>query len=231
MKGILELKNSGSVKDVDVKSRIVTGYLSAFDNIDHDNDIIVKGAFTKSINERFNNIFFLYQHNWEKPLGKFNKLVEDEKGLYFEAEIVETSYGIDQLKLYESGLVNEHSIGFQTIKSDTATSGTRTIKEVKLYEGSAVTLGANSQTPFTGFKSQFKDANDTISRIIKLMKNGNLTDDTFDQLEIALKYFQLQTIEQSRTENTQTINEPSADTQLKGFEPLINTISNLKLNI
>ncbi|MCT4024370.1 HK97 family phage prohead protease [Elizabethkingia anophelis] len=231
MKGILELKNSGSVKDVDVKSRIVTGYLSAFDNIDHDNDIIVKGAFTKSINERFNNIFFLYQHNWEKPLGKFNKLVEDEKGLYFEAEIVETSYGIDQLKLYESGLVNEHSIGFQTIKSDTATSGTRTIKEVKLYEGSAVTLGANSHTPFTGFKSQFKDANDTISRIIKLMKNGNLTDDTFDQLEIALKYFQLQTIEQSRTENTQTINEPSADTQLKGFEPLIDTISNLKFNI
>ena len=127
MNGILELKNNGSVKDVDVSNRKVTGYLSAFDNVDYDNDIIVKGAFQKSIKERFNNIFFLYQHNWEKPLGKFTSLVEDEKGLYFEAEIVQTSYGIDQLKLYESGLVKEHSIGFQTIKSDRESSGLRTI--------------------------------------------------------------------------------------------------------
>lgn len=227
MKGILELKNTGSVSDVDVKSRIVSGYLSSFDNIDSDNDIIVKGAFQKSINERFNSIFFLYQHDWSKPLGKFKTLQEDQKGLYFEAEIVETSYGVDQLKLYESGLVNEHSIGFQTIKSDTAASGTRTIKEVKLYEGSAVTLGANSNTPFTGFKSQTQQK-DAISKIVTLMKNGNLTDDTFIQLELALKMLQSEAYELGKTENTQSENEPSVDTQIKAYEPLINTINNFK---
>lgn len=227
MKGILELKNAGGVVDVDAKSRIVTGYLSSFGNVDSDNDIIVKGAFTKSINERFNNIFFLYQHNWEKPLGKFSKLIEDEKGLYFEAEIVETSYGVDQLKLYESGLVNEHSIGFQTIKADKSSDGTRTIKEVKLYEGSSVTLGANSSTPFLGFKSELKDQNDTINKIVGLMKNGNLTDDTFFQLEIALKQLQLQSYELGK--NTQTSQEPSADTHEKSFEPLLNIMSNFKI--
>ncbi|WP_288435354.1 HK97 family phage prohead protease [uncultured Chryseobacterium sp.] len=229
MKGILELKNTGSVSDVDVKSRIVSGYLSSFDNIDSDNDIIVKGAFQKSINERFSSIFFLYQHDWSKPLGKFKTLQEDQKGLYFEAEIVETSYGVDQLKLYESGLVNEHSIGFQTIKSDTATSGTRTIKEVKLYEGSAVTLGANSQTPFTGFKSQTQQK-DAISKIVTLMKNGNLTDDTFIQLELALKMLQSEAYELGKTENTQSKNEPSADTQMKAYEPLLNTLTSFKIN-
>lgn len=228
MKGILELKNTGSVKDVDSKSRIVTGYLSAFGNIDSDNDIIVRGAFQKSINERFNSIFFLYQHDWSKPLGKFNKLEEDEKGLYFEASIVETSYGLDQLKLYESGLVAEHSIGFQVIKDEwDRNTEIRTLKELKLYEGSAVTLGANSNTPFTGFKSQTQQK-DAISKIVTLMKSGNLTDDTFIQLELALKMLQSEAYELGKTENTQSQNEPSADTQMKAYEPLINTINNFK---
>lgn len=228
MNGILELKNNGSVKDVDVSQRKVSGYLSAFDNVDSDNDIIVKGAFSKSITERKNKIFFLQQHDWSRPLGKFTTLVEDEKGLYFEAEIVQTSYGIDQLKLYESGLVNEHSIGFQTIKADKAASGVRTIKEVKLYEGSAVTLGANSNTPFTGFKSELKNQTDTINKIVMLMKNGDLTDETFTQLEIALKMLQFEAYEIGK--NTQK-SEPSEDTHQKNFEPLINTIQNLTFKI
>lgn len=228
MEKILELKSTGSVKDVDVGSRKVTGYLSSFGNIDSDNDIIVKGAFSKSIAERRDKIFFLQQHDWSKPLGKFSLLQEDEKGLYFEADIVETSFGLDQIKLYESGLVAEHSIGFQTIKWDyDANSNIRTIKEVKLYEGSAVTLGANSSTPFTGFKSDLKKQNDTINKIVMLMKNGNLTDETFIQLEIALKMLQLEAYELGR-ENTQVQNEPSADTQSKNLEPLINTLNNFK---
>jgi uncharacterized protein len=226
MNGILELKNNGSVKDVDVSQRKVSGYLSSFDNVDSDNDIIVKGAFSKSITERKNKIFFLQQHDWSRPLGKFTTLVEDEKGLYFEAEIVQTSYGIDQLKLYESGLVNEHSIGFQTIKADKASSGVRTIKEVKLYEGSAVTLGANSNTPFTGFKSELKNQTDTINKIVMLMKNGDLTDETFSQLEIALKMLQFEAYEIGK--NTQKSEPSIEDTHQKNFEPLLKSINNFK---
>ncbi|ROI02934.1 HK97 family phage prohead protease [Chryseobacterium sp. G0240] len=230
MKGILELKNTGTIKDVDAKNRIVTGYLSSFGNVDYDNDIIVKGAFQKSISERLDKIFFLYQHEWSKPLGKFKKLEEDNKGLYFEAEIIETSYGKDQILLYETGLVAEHSIGYQVIKDEwDSTKQIRTIKELKLYEGSAVTLGANSETPFTGFKSQLEQK-DAISKIVQLMKSGNLTDDTFIQLELALKMLQAEAYEIGKTENTQSKNEPSADTQLKAYEPLINTLTSFKIN-
>lgn len=219
MEKILELKSTGSVKDVDAGSRKVTGYLSSFGNIDSDNDIIVKGAFSKSIAERKDKIFFLQQHDWSKPLGKFSLLQEDEKGLYFEADIVETSFGLDQIKLYESGLVAEHSIGFQTIKWDYNTDkDVRTIREVKLYEGSAVTLGANSSTPFTGFKSDLKHQNDTINKIVLLMKNGNLTDETFVQLEIALKMLQLEAYELGK--NTQEKTQPSNDTGTISNEPL-----------
>lgn len=228
MRGILEQKNTGAIKDVDVKSRIVTGYLSAFGNVDSDNDIIERGAFAKSINERFDNIFYLQQHDWAKPLGKFKKLEEDEKGLYFEGEIINTTYGEDQLKLYEAGIVKEHSIGFIAVKADNSGS-TRILKELKLYEGSAVTLGANSQTPFLGFKSATTEAKDLYKKILKAHRDGSFTDETHGLFEIALKQFEAQIIEEYKS--THEEQEPQVSTQVKSLEPQIitNLFTNFKI--
>jgi HK97 family phage prohead protease len=215
MEGLLKFKGlQSSLKDVDVKNRIVTGYLSAFDNKDLDGDVIVKGAFTKSINERKNQIFFLNQHNWKQPHGKFSVLQEDSKGLYFESEpLIDTSYSSDALKLYDAGILNEHSIGFQTIKSDDE-DGVRMLKELKLYEGSNVTLGANPETPFTGFKNMtLKEINDKHKLILKAFRNGDFTDDTFGLLEIALK--ELQREAYLLGTKSQVIVEPSEDTHYK----------------
>lgn len=219
MRSLFEQKNTGAIKDIDVKSRIVTGYLSAFGNVDSDNDIIEKGAFSKSINERFNDIFYLQQHDWSKPLGKFKKLVEDDKGLYFEGEIINTSFGEDQLKLYEAGIVKEHSIGFSTVKSEKGANGVRHIREIKLYEGSAVTLGANSSTPFLGFKSSVNEVKDLYKKILKAHKDGSFTDETHGLFEIALKQFEAQIIEEYKS--TQEIQEPVQTTQETILEPQV----------
>ena len=231
MKGLFEHKNTGAIKDIDVKSRIVTGYLSAFGNVDSDNDIIEKGAFSKSINERLSEIFYLQQHDWSKPLGKFKVLQEDEKGLYFEGEIINTSFGEDQLKLYEAGIVKEHSIGFTTVKSDFKQENEnyiRIIKEVKLYEGSAVTLGANSQTPFLGFKSSVNEVKDLYKKILKAHKDGSFTDETHGLFEIALKQFEAQIIEEYKS--TQNEQEPPVST-LISIEPqeINNLFTNFKI--
>ena len=219
MKGNIEFKSSfAGIKDVDTKNRIVTGYLSEFGSLDYDKDIIEKGAFTKSIMERKNDIFFLNQHDWKQPHGKFNVLQEDNKGLYFESmQLPNTTYSNDLIELYSMGIVKEHSIGFSTIKSDWQKDGiTRIIKEVKLYEGSNVTLGANPNTPFTGFKARTeKEINDQVSLIIKSVRNGNFTDETFGQLEIALKMLQTEAYELGK----KALEEPTTITQDK--EPLI----------
>lgn len=216
MNPFLELKNTGNVKDIDAKSHTVSGYLSSFGNIDTDNDIIVKGAFAKSISERKDKIFFLLQHNWEKPLGKFQKLEEDEKGLYFEAEIANTSYGNDLIELYAAGIINEHSIGFNTVKSEVEKStGVRTIREVKLWEGSAVSLAANPATPFTGFKSELKELQEKQSKLIKAIKEGNFTDETFVMLEYSLKQLMAEAYELS----TQQEKEPAEATPQVLIEP------------
>ena len=203
MEGLFEYKSIlGEVKDIDTKKRVVTGYLSAFGNEDFTGDIMMRGAFTKTLNERKNQIFFLNQHNWSQPHGRFNVLMEDEKGLYFESEpLIDTTYSSDLLKLYEAGIIKEHSIGYVTTNSDKDEKGRRLLKEVKLYEGSNVTLGANPQTPFTGLKTTLKELNYQQKSIINAIRKGNFTDETFVLLEIALKQLQLEAYEIGKKES------------------------------
>ena len=219
---ILQYKDlGGSVKDVDVKSRKISGYLSTFDVKDKHDDIIVKGAFTKSLSERKDQIFFLNQHNWAQPFGKFETLYEDAKGLYFVSNpMPDTTYANDAVKLYEAGILNEHSIGFITVKDEwNEGEKTRYIKEIKLYEGSVVTVGANSQTPFTGFKRDLKEIQDHTNKILKAFRSGTFTDETFMLLEVALTQLQAEAVEYGKS-----LMEPSKDTP--SIEPINIAIDN-----
>lgn len=226
MKGLLEIKDYvGNVKDVDTVGRRVTGFLTAFNNKDHDGDIAEKGMFAKTIMERKNQIFFLNQHKWDQPHGKFAVLEEKEEGLYFESEkLPNTSYSNDVLELYKEGILKEHSYGFVTTKSvQDKERGARILKEVKLFEGSNVTVGANSNTPFTGFKSlTITQINEKSSAIMKMLRTGTLTDDTFLQLEYALKQLQMEAYQIGQKEALES-KEPG-DHSIKNYEPLVKTI-------
>lgn len=193
------IKNfNGTLKDVDSVKRIVSGYYAVFGNKDSDNDMIMPGAFKKTISERGHDgtkqIMHLLQHDSWKALGKPKILREDQKGLYFETEIINTSYGSDTLKLYEGGVYNEHSIGYRVVKSETDKLNNQNYKkliELFLWEGSTVTWGANSLTSFDGFKSLdkktiYKEIQDRIERISKAAKIGTLTDETLYSFELAL---------------------------------------------
>lgn len=232
---MLEYKNfTAEIKDIDAKSMMVTGYWSKFGNVDYDDDIIASGAATKTIAERgpmgSNEIFFLNQHNWSQPHGKPTVLEAQEKGIYFESKVAPTSYGRDAIILYQEGIVVQHSIGFSTVKADYDNkTGVRTIKEIKLYEGSNVTLGANPETPFTGFKSlTMSEINDQISKMIKLLKDGSLTDEGFGRLEIALKQFQLEAynLGKSSLESKEPINVTPQAEEPNILEAIIKQLEN-----
>jgi len=234
MNGILEFKSyTAEIKDIDFEKSKVTGFWASYGNKDYDRDVILEGAAKKTIQERgplgSNEIFFLNQHNWAQPMGKPYILEDQKRGIYFESDVTKASYGKDALILYSEGLVKEHSIGFATMKEawvkpngewDDMTY--REISEIKLYEGSAVTLGANPNTPFTGFKSKsLKENEETISKIVKLLRNGTLTDETFLQLEIALKQLQKEAFELGK-QSLQKVGEPDLSTQEKQLnKPII----------
>ena len=153
---------SGLAIKADETSRTVSGYLAAFGVKDLQDDILIRGCFAKSLSEHGVNstspqkIAYLYQHEIEKPIGRFTRLEEDEKGLYFEAEIDKIPLGDQVLTQYQSGTLNQHSIGFRYIWDKIEYDEMEKayiVKEVKLFEGSVVTIGANENTPFTGMKS------------------------------------------------------------------------------
>ncbi len=174
----------GELLDADEKAGVVKGYASVFDNKDSDNDIIRKGAYSKTIAENGKRVKYLYQHDMDKPLGKMTMLEEDGKGLVFEAKIAKTTLGNDVIELIKSGVITENSVGILPIQKDMV-DGVRNITEVKLYEVSAVTLAANDQALIMDVKGNYDPEKITkrYDNIAKLIRKGNITDELGFALE------------------------------------------------
>jgi hypothetical protein len=206
---IYSTKSAFEIKEMDAGKREVAIYLSKFGVIDSDSDMIQKGAFAKSILERGpladsnRKIAFLRSHDWEKPIGKFLSLQEDDFGLFAVAELGHSSYANDAWNDYMDGIIREHSIGFKYmsdkmrfIEDATAPDGVGfwNITELKLYEGSAVLFGANEFTPTVDVmksedrKNYFENVSNEIDLLIKALANGKGTDDRLYNIEMKLKF-------------------------------------------
>ena len=178
----------GELKDIDDNLGIVSGYGSIFGNLDSDNDIIVKGAYKRTIKNNGKRVKYIYNHQIDKPIGKMKELYEDEKGLKFVAEIPKTTFGKEVLELMKYGVIDENSVGIMPIKKDYNDDGVRTIKEVKLYEISAVTLAANDQAKILEVKANKKDSEFITKRfnsLIKFIKNAECVT---DELGFSVEY-------------------------------------------
>ena len=191
------------IKDVDVKKGIVEGYFSTWDIVDAHGDEIVRGAYKKSLLENGpganrQRIHHLWQHNASTPLYRFTEqgtLLEDNMGLFFRSKPSKTTYGRDVLLLYEDGVINEHSVGIQVVKSENSNEGHMRLLELKLWEGSTVTWGANFDTPVTAMKDltplqQAEKFAERIDLLTKSLHEGSYSDDTFILLELQLKQIQ-----------------------------------------
>lgn len=174
----------GQVIDADEKAGIVKGYASVFGNVDSDGDIIMNGAYKKTISENKSRIKYLYQHDLDKPLGKMIHLEEDQKGLIFEASVPKTQLGKDVLQLMMAGVITENSVGIMPIQKEMR-NGYREISEVKLYEVSAVTLAANDQAMILDVKGNVdpEKVAKRYDRIAQLIRKGEISDELGYALE------------------------------------------------
>lgn len=191
------------IKDASAKDGIITGYFASFGNKDSDGDIIVKGAFARTINATGPTaaqprIKHLQNHDPGKPIGKILLLQEDMKGLYYESKVGSHALGIDFVKMVESELITEHSIGYKTIREESKPDGNY-LNELQLWEGSSLTAwGANMNTPLTGMKSlNIEDVNTRIKSLEKFCRNTTATDETIELLLIEIKQLQQHIIDLS----------------------------------
>lgn len=179
---------SGKIADLDTKKGLVKAYFNAFGNIDSDNDMIKRGAHAKTIKERgpggTGRIKHFKQHDsWQVP-GVIKEMGEDSFGGYFVSQLAPTVLGKDTLIEYEMGIITEHSFGFEIIKSehieDMEIGNYQLITETKIWEVSSLTAwGANANTPTVSVKSD----KEVFEQIEKILKQGNLSDETLEKAE------------------------------------------------
>ena len=132
---------------------IVKGFANTADR-DRVGDVVLPSAFEKSLPEYLENPVMLFQHNWDKVIGKciVAKVVDegDTQGLYIEAEISAAADVSDVRTKINEGTLKTFSIGYNEVDAEfDEGSGCNVVKELELLEISVVTIPCNPKAKFT----------------------------------------------------------------------------------
>lgn len=179
------------------------GYASVFGVQDSDGDVIVKGAFKKSLEgykARGKMPKMLWQHNPGIIVGKFSDMYEDEYGLRVKGQLIlEVEKGREAYALMKAGELDAMSVGFNISEATAGDMRGRVIEETELWEVSLVTWGANPDALITSVKSiespkEFerflRDAGFSRKEALRITSHGFKPDDSLsdsgDQMATAL---------------------------------------------
>jgi HK97 family phage prohead protease len=83
----------------------------------------------------------LWQHDPAQPIGIWDELREDDRGLWVKGRILtDVEKGREAAALIAAGAIDGLSIGYRTVKSTKTNQGQRLLTEVELWEVSLVTF-------------------------------------------------------------------------------------------
>jgi len=137
-----------------------SGVASPYGNTDLGNDIVVKGAFARTLDLMGKERPLLWQHQAGSPVG-IGEFEDSEKALMLKKGTLEMALD-DAKKAHvsiKSRIVKGLSIGYMPVKWEWQKSEEadgwpiRLLKEVKLYEVSIVTFPMNESAVITSVKS------------------------------------------------------------------------------
>lgn len=145
------------VRDFDLSVKAVredgffSGYGSVFDVVDSYNEIVAAGAFIDSLADRKARnrpIPVLWQHRTDAPIGVYETVREDAKGLYVEGRLLTKDVALarEAHALMKAGAITGLSIGYWVRESSyDEKTGIRTLMKLDLEEISIVTMPANDE--------------------------------------------------------------------------------------
>lgn len=147
--------------DIKVDGRTVDCYVAAFGNKDRAGDVLIKGCFAKSLQERGPasanpEIAYLWQHDLADPAGKPLLLEERDIGLFASNYHDEVETGNRALAQQLSGTLKFYSIGFNYVWDKLEYDDVNDqfiVKELELFEESLVTIAMNNRTGIIAIKS------------------------------------------------------------------------------
>jgi len=122
-----------------------SGYGSVFDVVDDWDDVIVRGAFAETLQKK--TPVMLWQHDSAEPIGVYERIREDEIGLWLEGRLLlDIEKGREAHILLKNRAIRGLSIGFLPLAWEWETrdnTRVRVLKDIDLWEVSLVTFPAN----------------------------------------------------------------------------------------
>jgi len=168
------------------KSLRIAGYANTTAK-DRAGDIVTAEAWAKGVENFRRNPVMLYQHKHDCPIGRFDKITVDKKGIYVEgtvSEAAEKNYGIQTL--IKDGALKSFSVGFR-VKDGKYNSkdDTMLITDVELLEISVVSVPCNQDSLFSlrksfegtdeeyrSFLQNFEEATEEETKMMRGIKAG-----------------------------------------------------------
>jgi HK97 family phage prohead protease len=196
------------VADVDEKG-VVKFYASIFNTPDRVKDIVVPGAYKKTIAENFSDIQHYKNHYSDEMPGVITELAEDATGLLVTSKLImDTQIGAETYAQYkamaEVGKSMGHSIGYVPVKEDT-NGEWNYLKEIFLFEVSTLTKRPAHPSAVT---VDLKTEDEMLTEIeyIEALLKSDLPDVELEELEKIKSHIEALIL--SRREATQQKDEP-----------------------
>jgi HK97 family phage prohead protease/HK97 family phage major capsid protein len=148
----LFIKTQLTKKEVGKDKVKIKGYAST-NNTDRAGDVILPEAWSKGIADYQKNPILLFNHNYDKPIGRTTSIEITDKGLEIEGEISRKAAD-NVADLIEDDVLKAFSVGFMVKDADyDSASDLFVIKEAELYEVSVVSVPCNQDAVFSVSKS------------------------------------------------------------------------------
>jgi HK97 family phage prohead protease len=141
-------------------SGVIEGYASVFGNVDSYGEIVEPGAFVDSLvksKREGRKIKLLWQHDPHQPIGVWDDLAEDSKGLWVKGRLFKDTVAkaAEAYNLLKEGALDGLSIGYRTLKAEPKAGkpGVLSLLKLDLLENSVVTFAANERARVEVVKS------------------------------------------------------------------------------
>jgi uncharacterized protein len=155
-----ELKLTSTTLQPLTDTGVFEGYASLFDRTDLGHDVVAPGAFRNSLKQRgVSGIRMLYQHDPAQPIGVWERMYEDARGLFVRGRLtLDVAKARDVRALMKAGAIDGLSIGFKTLKGNrNRATGLRRLTDVDLWEISIVTFPMLPDARITTIKQRRTD--------------------------------------------------------------------------
>lgn len=148
------------IKLMEADEGVFEGYGSIFGNKDSYGDIVEVGAFSDYLSKnKPKNVKLLWQHNPYEPIGVYEEVRQDEKGLYVKGRLLinDVARAREAYALMKNGAITGLSIGFTINKNGSEyVDNIRYLKSLSLWEISVVTFPANQRAVVSAVKDALK---------------------------------------------------------------------------